>query len=305
MLTETADTSETALSKIKATNALPGKPLRRWLRPALVAIPIAAILIALFVMQPWQNPFSPQTVLARANEAISELQSYRMMYSSEEVEDSTVLFTYAQAAYAAPDRFRLTLFMRDWTREYIHIGESLYERETGAPVHTRTQVIFFSSYVPHKEAALHQLEQLIDVEALPDEEIDGVVCYRLRGRYDAPDLEEMMADLKDQLTDEEFQQLVEQFDRDNNVTTVEFWISKDDYLIRKMQYETKNQEGEVLFTETMIYFGFNQTVTIEPPLDDEGNFLPGWYTIDVNAKKDVSRGVPYPSAIPPDSPPVE
>jgi hypothetical protein len=111
----------------------------------------------------------------------------------------------------------------------------------------------------------------------------------------------MMADLKDQLTKEEFQQLVEQFDRDRDVTTVDFWISKDDYLIRKVQYVTSSQEGEVLHTKTMIYSGFNQPITIEPPLDAEGNLLPGWYTIYVNADQDISGGAPYPSAIPPAS----
>ena len=249
---------------------------RKWLRPALGAAAAVVIIAVLLASQPWSGT-NPQSVLARASNPETEILSYRMRYSSEEAKGGTVLATYAEVAYAPPDRFHLTLSMGDWTREYIHIGESYYERETGTPVYSGTQVIFFSTYVPHKEATLHELEQLIDVEALPDEKIDGVECYRLRGRYDEPSIDEKMADvIKEQVTEEEYQLLMEQYDWDSTEMTLDFWISKDDYLIRKVQYETRNQGGEVIRTETMTYYDFNQPIVIEPPLDAHGELLPGW-----------------------------
>jgi hypothetical protein len=250
---------------------------RNWLR--LVGIGILAIIVlVLAIVQPWSGPLSPDEVLAQASSIQAEIQSYRMKYSDEEAKGGMV--SVAEAAYALPASYRLTLSVGDWVREYITVGETRYEKEIGTPVNLKGQVIFFSTYTPGIEATISILEQLADIEVLPDEELDGVVCYHLKGRYDTLSIEDMLTDIKSRLSDEEFKKLKEKLVMEQETTTVEYLISKDDFIIRKVQYITSKQETGIVHTQTMKFFDFNQPITIEPPLDDEGNLLPGWQTVD-------------------------
>ncbi len=261
----------------------------------------AVITVALLTIQPWSGTLSPQSVLAKTSKALTEIQSYRMTFTSEDSEGDTKLITYAEVAYAAPDRFHLTIYVEDWTREYIRIGEYRYEKETGALAHTSSSVIFNTAYVPDKEATLHEIEQLTDIQSLPDEKIDGVECYRLRGRYNEPSIDEQMAErMKEKLTEEEYQVLMEQYNWDFSQVFVDLWIGKDDYLIRKVQSEIRNKDDEIIRTQTMTYYNFNVPLTIEPPLDADGELLEGW---EISNSDSGGGDVPYPTATPPAEPP--
>lgn len=76
-----------------------------------------------------------------------------------------------------------------------------------------------------------------------------------------------------------YQQLKEKLTMEQETTTVEFLISKDDFIIRKVQYTTSSQEIGITHTETLTFFDFNQPITVEPSLDGQGNLLPGWQMV--------------------------
>lgn len=248
---------------------------RNWLRLAGISI-LAIIVLVLAIVRPWDGPLSPDEVLAQVSSTQAEIQSYRMKYSDEEAKGGVV--SVAEAAYALPTSYHLTLSVGDWVRDYITVGETRYEKEIGTPVNLAGQVIFFSMYTPDIEATISILEELADIEVLPDEELDGVVCYHLKGRYDTISIEDMLADVKSRLSDEEFKKVKKKLEMEQETTTVECLISKDDFIIRKVQHITSSQETGIVHTETIKFFDFNQLITIEPPLDDEGNLLPGWQT---------------------------
>jgi hypothetical protein len=66
---------------------------------------------------------------------------------------------------------------------------------------------------------------------------------------------------------------------------IELWIGRDDYLIRQMKVNGKSpddNEGSkfVITNLTMKYYDINQSITIDPPLDADGQLLPGWQIVD-------------------------
>lgn len=250
---------------------------RKWFRLAAISI-LVIIGLILAIFQPWSRHFSPDEILAQANSAQAEIQSYRMKYSGQDIKEGGV--TVADAVSALPTSYRLTLSLEDWVGEYITIGQTRYEKETGTPISSGKQVIFFSGYIPDVEATIDILEQLSDVEVLPDQDIDGRACYHLKGGYnDAPSIEDLLANSKSKLSDEQYQQLKEKLTMEQETTTVEYLISKDDFIIRKVQYTTSSQESGITHTETLTFFDFNQPITVEPPLDGQGNLLPGWQIV--------------------------
>ena len=57
-------------------------------------------------------------------------------------------------------------------------------------------------------------------------------------------------------------------------TTVELWIGKEDYLLKRMRREQYANGFEAVID--LKFSDFNQPFTIDPPLDAQGNLLPGW-----------------------------
>ena len=69
--------------------------------------------------------------------------------------------------------------------------------------------------------------------------------------------------------------------------TFEFWIGKNDYLLRqaKLVYQTKDGEHSVWNDYKSIsilrYTDFNQAISIEAPLNENGELLKGWKSYPV------------------------
>ncbi len=69
------------------------------------------------------------------------------------------------------------------TNEYVNIGGRRYTKSSNRQL--SSSIIFDSSYVPDNEATLEMLGQLVDVEILPEEKIDGMDCFHYRGFYNS------------------------------------------------------------------------------------------------------------------------
>jgi len=244
----------------------------RWL--ALVAIPTVIIIVALLIIQPWRSPFSPQIVLARANEATSGLQSYRVSLHSE-ASGTQPLENSIEVAYSSPDCFQAEVNFNGATAEFISIEGKLYRHDNSG---TGSEYYTFPA-IPSKQDTLDLLDWLTDLETLPDVQIDGVDSLHLRGKMD---LQRLVPQVSASPTGQSETQMLEQL-KDID-TSIEIWIGKDDYLIRRFEQEirtpVKGPTGDItdwkVSTSELRYFDFNAQISVEAPLTDTGELLPGW-----------------------------
>ena len=123
------------------------------------------------------------------------------------------------------------------------------------------------------EKSLEFLHYLVDLEELPDEEIDGVTCAHYRGRVD----QDAHTDVAVQRYEEECGQVPEEarylleLSR-RHATDVEVWIDEHSY-IRLLTVEWRGPiadsgAGEETWASSRSishFFAFNEPVVIEPP----------------------------------------
>jgi len=269
------------MSKIKAADVL-RKRFQRWRRPVLVAVPIVIILVVLLVLQPWSA--SPVDLIAGAYAATTELQSYRVFsFTTYTYESKTVDITW-EIEFAAPDRYHAKATVDDDVNEVIIIGDKQYARE---PRGGKVVASVIEQSFPGKEDTLRLLDQLTDLEKLPDESVEGIECLHYRGRID---VERIVEKQKAKLDPEQlgYGQILKDLERLRNAKTeVELWIGKDDYLIRQVkQYwefprvepASRSAEQEIWHTANIMwkYYDLNEPIEIEPPTTASGELLPGW-----------------------------
>jgi len=299
------DVEEATMTKIKMVRA-PAK-LRRWLRPALVGVPIIAILATVLPLYLSGSSLSPTSVIAKAYAATERLTSYRTVsdgYVKMQEADEWVYWWHSEFEYAGPDRYHLMKhtpeapegYPSTYFNETIVIGDQRYSRGDLSYPLTLEMV---AEHIPTKERTLEQLNLLIDIETMPEETMDGVDCYHYRGTVDLekwldwmrPDLERMyewiLKDMIERYPDfdfdhEEMKKTAEYMLVNAYEETYEFWIGKDDYLIRQLKdvmqslFCLHETGGFYLAVSTSKYYDFNEPIVIEPPLDESGELLEGW-----------------------------
>ena len=271
------------MSEIKAADAL-RRRFQRLRRPTLIATPIVIILVALLVLQPWGAFLEPRGIIAKAHATTMELQSYRVFsFTTYTYETKTVDITW-EIEFAAPDCHHGKVTIDGEVIEVIIIGDKQYTRE---PRGSKTVVAATKSSFPRKEDTVELLDQLTDLEKLPDERIESVDCLHYRGKID---VERIAEEQKAKLDPKQlgYEQILKDLDRLRNMKTeVELWIGKDDYLIRQVkQYweaptlepTSGSTEQEKWHTANIMwkYYDFNEPIVIEPPETASGELLPGW-----------------------------
>ena len=205
-------------------------------------------------------------VTTKARIATSEAQSYRMKGTTRYTSDAETHETVSEGEFSAPDRFRVKISADSgWWCEAIKIGDKSYvrkedEAEWGGGKSGVTCVV-----LPIAEV-LEPLDSLIDLEQLPDEQIDGVECFHYRGKADIDSLVGKTGMAYQQTP--EFLEVMRRTSID-----AELWVGKDDYLIRQMITRIRFPESEPgtgeeeWGTQTTIFrfYDFNKPIAIEPP----------------------------------------
>lgn len=256
------------------------KVSQKWLRPALGVTAAMIFLAILLITQPWA--LSPQSVMAKAYAATSNLQSYRMFSSIKSTLEGKTLEATFETEFVAPDRHRGKATTNgDWV-EFIIIGDKQYIRDSD-PSRT-TSVGVSSSSILSKEDTLKIIDSLTDLEKLPDEKIDGVDCIHYRGMVDVDRvIEEQKAKLDPRQPHYE-EMLKGLEDMRNMKTEVELWIGKEDYLIRQMKHDMQvpsEDTGKLDTSSSLVkYYDFNEPIVIEPPESASGELLPGWRLVE-------------------------
>jgi hypothetical protein len=256
---------------------------RRWLRPVLVATPIVLVAAILLPLLLPTLMLTPEKVLARAQAALTSVQSYQSsgaVYSYFNKQDVYVQ-SFKSKAEISGDRYYLiwdfnpreqtleqintpiyhhnVIGTKEW--ELIGIGELSYGRggsEAMLPS-TAPTVQDFQAVTPSETLAQEQLDTLRDIEVLPEENIDSVLCYHYRGTIDIGN------------------------DAEKKKAVKELWIGKDDYILRRSMVTQEviidgKSLAEIFYVRK--YYDFNLPISIKPPLDAEGNLLPGWSIIE-------------------------
>jgi len=207
---------------------------------------------------------------------------------------------HAEIKYTTPDRYhlisetlqRVTAPLPNRV-ETIRIGDRAY---TNLPnVFYEFEEEWYEQFTPTEDKTLDYLNLLAEIKTLDDEAIDGTDCYHYIGEVDIdkflewslPPFERMYyrmdknlpwgmtTDLEDWIEQRNASYLTQDM-------TFEFWIGKDDYLLRKAKLVYQTREGEhstwnkYKAINIMHYYDFNEDITIEPPLDDSGELPAGW-----------------------------
>jgi len=209
-----------------------------------------------------------RTTVNRARTATIAAESWREQGTSSYSADGDTQETSWEGEFAAPDRSRVKITIETgmWC-EATRIGEQSYVRASPMPDSGDARGGAACVMLPITEA-LEPLDLLIDLEQLPDEEIDNVQCLHYRGKIDMDAfVDKEKAEMGSQLPPE----LLELMRRGS--MEVEFWVGKDDYLIRQMkrldhmpEWEAGTAEASwILQTMVVRFYDFNEPISIEAP----------------------------------------
>jgi hypothetical protein len=284
------DIKEATMFKIKLLEA-PVK-LRRWLRPALVGVPIIAILATVLALHLSGSFSNYKSVIAKAYAATEDLTSYRGTtngYHKEREADELIHDWYCNFEYVNPDRYHLIAgypegYLDEYRKETTLIGDQVYTSSASwAP-----NMEELEQFTPSKEQTLELITMLIDMETMPDEIIEGTDCFHYQGTVD---IEKLLA-WERPARERRFKNMIERypelhFDLEEMVKTAEdmwrtrkitheLWVGKDDYLIRQWKQVMQPLGQYHTYVTIIDYYDFNEPIVIEPPLTETGDLLPGW-----------------------------
>lgn len=264
----------------------------RWLKPALISVPIAAAVITgLIIWQPWNSDNSSQGVIARAQTAISEVHSYRMSMVTTSYSEGQVTNTrISEIEFVDPDRYHFTMENEFLDLEYIVIGDQFYQKksdstlESGVGISSWSSSGYMYSSMITREYTAMMLGFLKNVKTLPEETVDGTVCLHYQGEYDYEQQLRAMQERRSKegirpLSEAEIIEQVEDWQSKIGSVVSELWVGKNDYLIRRMLSNTQGPDnsGNNPSSRTVYTFSdFNGQIVIEAPLDENGQLLAGW-----------------------------
>lgn len=272
--------------------------LQRWMRPVAIVVPVLLLLTIFLSLQGTGTFDNSSGIIAKAYAASSNLDSYRYEkdeYTQDGPEMEAIHTYHAEVDYTAPDRYRAANEKPDnhtYDSTTIVIGDQAY---TDSPVVVKLEPDWFKQMDPTENRSLDMLNLLAEIASLGDETIDGVDCYHYIGEVDIDNYLEwsiphfeisyyrmeksspygMSTDLETYIKNRNESYL------DQNMT-FEFWIGKEDYLIRqaKLVYQTMDGEhstwNKYKTTSIAHYHDINEEVIIDAPLDENGELLQGW-----------------------------
>jgi hypothetical protein len=223
---------------------------------------------------------SPEEVIARAIDAIDELQTYRFEMTGTMTMEGKTSHDSMQGEFVSPDRLHVTTTSNEETEEGIRIGQTQYQLSHNGEweMHEWSAALSFVS-INWAATVAELLDTLVELVELGDEKIDGVSCFHYRGNIDIEaQLEEQIANLDSTLPGYEEQlRLYEQLIQSEH--HVEFWVGKGDYLLRRLdtqhdvtytEYWGEDTENEkhINSTYSLRFFDFNEPIQIDPPVID-------------------------------------
>ena len=221
-----------------------------------------------------------EDVIEKAIEASEQVQSYRVETEINSIEKENTSQTSTIMEFVAPDRLHVITRMSgdiDSSEEQIQIGTKMYTRESSTDDwHVRD---WGDERMAARDLAggmLLSFVELKDVEILKDEKIDGIDCRHFQGKVDIQGQQkEELALLEESDPYYEQRKMIYEsieYIRDD----MEFWIDKDDYLLRQctvyMETRTYKDKGEGTeevesygSTTTLRFYDYDEPIEITAP----------------------------------------
>ena len=181
-ITVTFDIKDAAMADIKKISVR--SPFKGWLRPSLAAIPIAAIIVTLLILQPWAAVPGFQEVMAKSYQAVVALKSYRTEVTYSYSPGINPPVTKNEVTYLAPDRYYTIHSEGTNVDEVIKIGERSTTKQRGKALFRKWSNPDASGLAPDMGNTFRILNSLHGLQTLQDETIDGLKCYHYRGNLE-------------------------------------------------------------------------------------------------------------------------
>jgi hypothetical protein len=216
---------------------------------------------------------SVEELLDNTERAMEQLETYRMEltgtnYDQEETSEMQAVFEVVP-----PDKMRMVQTLPE-PSESVLIGRTQYELNSRGFWNVRKWPVGFQN-PDYATGYAAMLKDVKGIEKLDDEKVDGVSCLHYRGYIDmAARAEEEEEELDPE--DPNYEARLESLEvyRDWEFE-VEFWIGKDDYLLRKLSQTqeitlTSESNDEIekvhqkIETEFRIY-GFDEPILFSSP----------------------------------------
>jgi hypothetical protein len=277
--------------------------LKRFLRPALIAVPVVVIVAVVLALQPFGTSEDTSGVIAKAYAAMEKLSSYRLIDDEyiQVTEVSELLYSWhSEFAYSDPGNYYLkkgyteeSAINSTYSHEAIFTDNQLYIRGDNSYQLSMEKI---KEAIPSLEKTLELLDLLIEIETLPEESIDGIECNHYRGIVDIekwlewsrPErlerFERTAENSRLDLDIDKWMESAEEMWRTKEIT-YEFWISKEDNMIRQWKYTSSTLPGEpvlggsYMWYAILHYYDFNEPVEITAPLDNSGELFEGWFVV--------------------------
>jgi hypothetical protein len=239
-------------------------------------IPLFLPALMLFSLIGCDSPPDYAALIEKAVEAAGKVQTYRVEGSGASTENGTTTTSNFKMEFKSPDRIYTAYEEPNGLEASIRIGNTEYFKNTGE---TNWNVRQWNLPVPTINLAavtVQSLGSLIEIRRLKDEKIDGVGCYHYSGKVDTKaQAEEQRANLDPTQIGYEAQ-LASIEMLENTLNIYEFWIGKQDNLLRqlKMNVEfafTRNEGEDDEETEyhnvvaTYHFYDFNALIEIAAP----------------------------------------
>jgi outer membrane lipoprotein-sorting protein len=224
---------------------------------------------------------------------MTDIQSYRSRWSGSGTSEGEASESYREVSFTAPDWYHVKDEENSTVSEFISIGDTQYINNSESSSALMIASINSISGFFTPQYSLDLLEMLVKPKPLPPETVNGVECFHYSGTVD------MESQWKANLASLDpshpgYQDMVESMEQELErirETTTEYtiWIGREDLLLRKMEYSeqmpSKVDGQKDTANITVEFYDINKPVTIEPPLDEQGELLPGW-----QLSEDYSRG---------------
>lgn len=283
----------------------------------MVSFPLIIILAVVLSFQ-FSGVFSGISgVIDKACAAMERVESYRVIsdayIKSAYTDNKPVQTAHSEAEYAGSDKYRFLWKGSSIDSEMIVIGNQVFEKGYAITPQTAEQI---TDNLPNKQQTLDELDMLMNIETLEDEYVDGILCYHFTGLLDVdiylekmlPKMEEYYTnfykpfnDIFDKLfqdkpdkplvpsLEDSVKQAMENYKEywKKYEYTIDYWIGKNDYLIRKTAWVRRPLSDPLGVNEEMItsarFYDFNEEILIQPPLTEAGELKEGWYELSMES----------------------
>lgn len=232
----------------------------------------------------------PEEAISKTGEAIEEMQSYRVENKGYFVDEQGEHESGSIVEFVAPDKLHILPLNESDNgdvMESIRIGSVEYIKEVNGDNWTvRNWPESVSVRDNYAAGIVKALGSLTGLKTLRNKKVEGVECFHYSGYFDtAAQAAERKVDLDPSQPDYEGQLEMIKILENTNLE-YEFWIGKDDFLLRKikmnMEVSYTRHEGEENESEEyhsseyiMRLYDFNVSIQIDAPItgETEGVYL--------------------------------